>query len=107
MKSYLILDFSIADLAGFMPYVTQIPALIKNHQGKYLIEGRRPERVEGEWQPERLVVLEFDTRQNVTDFLADPEVAALFRIRHKSTTGHMIWVDGGSWRDEIAAQPHD
>ncbi|HUX82177.1 MAG TPA: DUF1330 domain-containing protein, partial [Halothiobacillus sp.] len=99
VKAYLVLDFKITDLHAFMEYVDKIPAFINKHNGKYLVEGVRPEVIEGEWQPETLVVLEFETRENANNFLSDAEVKALFTIRHKNTQGNLILVNGGSWRD--------
>ena len=37
MKAYLVLDFSVRDLAGFMPYVEAIPAFIEKHGGRYTL----------------------------------------------------------------------
>lgn len=99
MKAYLVLDFKIVDLSAFMEYVEKIPAFIRKHQGRYLVEGVRPEVIEGEWQPETLVVLEFETRENADGFLADAEVKKLFAIRHKNTKSNLVLVNGGSWRD--------
>ncbi|MEJ2631431.1 MAG: DUF1330 domain-containing protein [Acidihalobacter sp.] len=96
MKAYLILDFKIIDLNEFMEYVEKIPSHIKKHHGKYLIEGVHPDTIEGTWRPETLIVLEFETRENANSFLADPEVKELFGIRHRSTEGNLILVDGGS-----------
>ena len=33
MKAYLVLDFTVTDLPGFMPYVNAIPAHIERHHG--------------------------------------------------------------------------
>jgi uncharacterized protein (DUF1330 family) len=99
LKSYLILDFAVKDLEAFMEYVNEIPEHIEKHQGKYIVEGVKPEVIEGDWEPERVVVLEFPSRENAKGFLEDPNVRPLFAIRHQSTTSKLILVDGGSWRD--------
>lgn len=103
MKNYLILDFSITDLAAFMEYVEKIPAFLTKHDGRYLIEGVTPNVVEGNWRPEKLVVLEFCTEDNANNFLSDVEVKKLFEVRHKSTKSNLIQVSGGSWKDEISS----
>ena len=33
MKAYLVLDFAVRDLRGFLPYVEAIPAFIAKHGG--------------------------------------------------------------------------
>jgi uncharacterized protein (DUF1330 family) len=37
VKAYLVLDFSINDLAGFSRYIAEIPAHIARHAGKYIV----------------------------------------------------------------------
>lgn len=94
MKAYLVLDFSISDLSGFLPYAEAIPAFIEKHGGRYIVRGLQPTTMEGQWTPERLVILEFPSRTNAKAFLADPEAQDLFRIRHRTTHSNLILVDG-------------
>ena len=98
MKAYLILDLAIKDGMAFMEYVKQIPDYIKKHDGKYIVEGVVPEVVEGEWSPERMVVLEFSSKENARSFLSDPEVQPLFAIRRSATKSNLLLVDGSSWK---------
>ncbi len=94
MKAYLVLDFAIHDLAGFRPYIENVPAYIERHGGKYIVRGAAPTPVEGDWSPERLVVIEFPARANAEQFLADPEFQELAKIRHRTTTSKLVLVDG-------------
>jgi uncharacterized protein (DUF1330 family) len=52
--------------------------------------------MEGDWAPERMVILEFPSRENATAFLADPDAQALFAVRHKTTDSRLVLVDGCS-----------
>jgi uncharacterized protein (DUF1330 family) len=93
MKAFLVLDFAIRDLRGFLPYVAAIPAFIEKHGGRYVIQGAEPTVIEGNWAPERLVVIEFPSRENATAFLKDPDVQPLFALRHRTTTSNLVLVD--------------
>ena len=94
MTAYLVLDFSIKDLAGFMPYVEAIPAFIAKHGGRYIVRGVEPTVMEGDWSPERMVILEFPSRENAKAFLDDPDAQALFAVRHRTTESRLVLVDG-------------
>jgi len=96
MKAYLVLDLTIHDLAGFGPYIASISAFIEKHSGKYIVQGVRPTTMEGDWSPERMVIIEFHARENAVAFLGDPECQELFRVRHKTTTSKLVLVDGCS-----------
>lgn len=94
MKGYLVLDLSIINLEGFMEYAQKIPEFIEKHGGKYIVQGVVPKRMEGDWSPERLVILEFPSQDKARDFLADPEAQPLFALRHKTTNSKLILAEG-------------
>jgi len=94
MKGYLVLDFSIIDLEGFMDYANNIPQFIEKHGGRYLVQGSVPETMESDWQPERLVVLEFPSSDHARAFLDDPDAQSLFALRHKTTVSRLILAEG-------------
>ena len=96
MKAYLVLDLSVNDFGGFRKYIAEIPAFIAKHSGKYIVQGVEPTIMEGDWRPERMVVIEFPARENAEAFLSDPACQDLFRVRHATTTSKLILVDGCS-----------
>ena len=94
MKAYLVLDLSIHDFAGFRKYIAEIPACIARHSGRYIVQGVAPTPIEGDWTPERMVIIEFPAREKAESFLGDPEARSLFKIRHDTTTSRLVLVDG-------------
>jgi uncharacterized protein (DUF1330 family) len=94
MTAYLVLDFAVHDVRGFRPYVTGIPAFIEKHGGRYIVRGAKPTVMEGDWEPERMVILEFPAPENAKAFLDDPDAQALFEVRHATTNSRLVLVDG-------------
>ena len=94
MKAYLMLDLTVNDFGGFKKYIAEIPAFIAKHSGKYIVQGVQPTIIEGDWKPERIVILEFPARKNAEAFLGDPEIQELFKIRHATTTSKLVLTDG-------------
>lgn len=94
MKGYLVLDLSIKVLEGFLEYAEKIPTFIDKHGGRYLVQGVVPEKMEGNWSPERLVILEFPSTEKAKEFLTDPEAQELFSLRHETTNSQLILVEG-------------
>jgi len=93
MKTLLILYLTIHDFPTFKQYIETIPAFIAKHSGQYVVQGEVPTVIEGDWEPERVVVLGFPSRDHANGFLQDPEVQPLFAVRHQSTTSNLIMVD--------------
>jgi uncharacterized protein (DUF1330 family) len=94
MKAYLVLDLTVNDYVGFKKYIAEIPAFIAKHSGKYIVQGVVPTTIEGDWKPERLVIIEFPERKSAEAFLGDPEIQDLFKIRHATTTSKLVLADG-------------
>jgi uncharacterized protein (DUF1330 family) len=94
MKAYLVLDLSVKDFGGFKKYIAEIPAFIAKHSGKYIVQGVQPTIIEGDWNPERLVIIEFPERAKAEAFLSDPEIRDLFKIRHDTTASRLVLADG-------------
>lgn len=94
MNAYLILDLSVNDFEMFKEYIEKIPAFIQKHDGRYIVQGVEPEIMEGNWKPERVVVIEFPSEEKAKEFLNDPDAQSLFEIRHKSTTSKLILAEG-------------
>jgi uncharacterized protein (DUF1330 family) len=94
MKAYLVLDLTVNDFAGFRTYIAEIPAFIAKHSGKYLVQGTVPKPIEGDWRPERMVIIEFPERENAEAFLGDPDIRDLFKVRHSTTTSRLVLADG-------------
>lgn len=96
MNGYLILDLSIKNIESFLEYVDKIQEFIKRHGGRYIVQGAEPEIIEGDWRPDRVVILQFPSKEKAREFLDDPEAQSLFAIRHKSTTSKLILAEGCS-----------
>ncbi|MBU4232640.1 MAG: DUF1330 domain-containing protein [Proteobacteria bacterium] len=48
----------------------------------------------GDWHPERIVVLEFESSDQAQEYLTSPENLALAPLRQKSITSRAIIVEG-------------
>ena len=94
MKAYLLLEVSITDLEGFLSYAEKIPAFIDRHGGRYVVRGEVPTVIEGQWDAERVVLIEFPDRRAAEAFLAAPDLQPLFKLRHETTKGTLLLVDG-------------
>lgn len=94
MNAYLVLDLSIHDFEKFSVYIQEIPRYVAKHSGRYVVQGVVPSVMEGDWKPERMVIIEFPARENATAFLNDPDTQPLFAIRHQTTTSKLLLLDG-------------
>jgi uncharacterized protein (DUF1330 family) len=60
MTAYVIVETNITDPERYKQYMAASPAAIAAGGGRFLVRGGELAVLEGDWQPTRLVVLEFE-----------------------------------------------
>jgi uncharacterized protein (DUF1330 family) len=94
MAAYIIVDIDVKDAAGYEEYKKLAPPSIAAHGGKYLVRGGEVEILEGDWFPNRFVILEFESVARAKQWLNSPEYSAAKKLRHKNAVSNMIVVEG-------------
>ena len=96
MAAYVVVTIEIQDPASYADYKRLAPPSIAAYGGRYLVRGGALDVLEGGWQPQRLVVLEFPTVEQARAWWASPEYAPAKAIRQASAHTDMVVVAGHS-----------
>jgi uncharacterized protein (DUF1330 family) len=94
MPAYLIANVNVQDAATFEEYRKQVPATIAKHGGRYIVRGGTVERLEGSWNPTRLVVLEFPSMEAARRWYDSEDYRGPKALRMKSALTDAIFVEG-------------
>ena len=94
MAAYIIANIKVADPDVFDEFQEKIPAVVEKYQGRYLARGGKAERMEGNWKPSTLVILEFPSMDLARQFYYSDDYRPLMEIRHKSSKSDVIFVEG-------------
>jgi uncharacterized protein (DUF1330 family) len=94
MTAYIILDIEVNDPLGYEEYKKLGPPTVSLYGGKYIARGGKSEALEGDWQPGRIVMLEFPSVEKAKAWLDSPEYAPGRALRHKYATSKTIVVEG-------------
>ena len=94
MAAYVIVDIEVTDPETYRNYIEVAPATIEAYGGRYIVRGGSAEKLEGGWEPRRLVVLEFESVERAKAWWASDEYAEPKRLRQSASNANMIVVDG-------------
>ena len=94
MPVYLIADLEIHDPKAYAQYTDQAQQIIARHRGRYLVRGGSVTPLSGNWHPERVVVIAFDSMEQLRACFASPKYRAIAPLREGSTTSRSIIVEG-------------
>lgn len=96
MAAYIIVEVEIHDANAYENYKKLTPGSLKNYGGKFIVRGAKTEALEGDWSPQRMVVLEFPSVEKAKAWWASEEYAPAKAIRQSAATTKMLVVDGYS-----------
>jgi uncharacterized protein (DUF1330 family) len=94
MAAYLILDVRVKDPEEYAAYRDRAPATVAQYGGRYLVRGGAHETIEGDWSPERVVVLEFESVEAAKTWYASPEYQEILPMRLRAAPGDCVLVEG-------------
>ncbi|MDA0734482.1 MAG: DUF1330 domain-containing protein [Chloroflexi bacterium] len=94
MAGYVIAQLIVTDPAKFEVYRGQVSATIEQYGGKYLVRGGATETVEGDWNPQRMVILQFESVERAKEWYYSPEYSGPMQLRHQAANSNVVFVEG-------------
>ena len=68
MSAYVIVEIEIYDPVEYEEYKKLTPASIAAYDGRFVVRGAQTESMEGDWNPQRIVVLEFPSVERAKEW---------------------------------------
>ena len=94
MSAYIIVEIDVQDPVGYQDYKKLAGPTVEARGGKYIVRGGKTEVLEGNWQPKRIVVLEFSSMDAAREWLNCEEYREPRKMRHRTARTNMILVEG-------------
>ncbi len=94
MAAYVILDVNVKDQKGYEEYKKQGAPTIALYGGKPLARGGAAEALEGDWQPKRMIVVQFEDTEAARRWWNSPEYTAAKKLRHAAASTNAVLLEG-------------
>jgi uncharacterized protein (DUF1330 family) len=94
MPAYVIVEVEVTDPELYERYRAATPATIAAAGGRFLVRGGELTVLEGDWQPPRLVVLEFEDLAAAERWYESEAYQAAKQLREGGASMRMIAVQG-------------
>jgi uncharacterized protein (DUF1330 family) len=96
MPAYVVVEIRITDPELYEQVKQQTPPVVAAYGGKYLARGGHTEALHGDWSPERLVVIEFESIEQARRWYDSPEYRQIRVLRDQSAQVNMVLTEGKS-----------
>jgi uncharacterized protein (DUF1330 family) len=94
MSAYIIVNIDVTDPVPYERYKAMAEATVTAYGGRYIVRGGPAERLEGTWEPKRVVVLEFPDQARARAWWSSEEYRPAKALRAAAAKSDMILVAG-------------
>jgi uncharacterized protein (DUF1330 family) len=94
VSAYVISRVSIRDAEAMGRYVDEAPATVAGFGGRYLVRANAATALEGSWEDDRIVVLEFPDRAAALAWYHSPEHRDLRDLGWSAAGATILLADG-------------
>lgn len=94
MRAYVVSRVKLTNLADMRRYMAEAPATVAAFGGRYLVRGNAVQALEGSWEHDRMVVVEFPDRDAALAWYHSPQYRPLRDLRQRSAEAVILLADG-------------
>lgn len=94
MTAYAIMDVDIFDIRKYMVFMHAVKPLIDSAGGRYLARGGEIRVYEGDYDPRRIVIIEFPSLVALDTFYESEAYQALKLVRDECSSSRLVAVEG-------------
>ena len=94
MSAYIVSRVRILDAEAMQRYMKEAPATVAAFGGRYLVRGNDVRALEGEWEHERMVVVEFPDKQSALAWYESDAYRPLRELRQSSAEAVILLAEG-------------
>lgn len=94
MSAYVIANVTVKDPVRYEDYRRLVGPTIEKYGGRFIARGGSIEVLEGDWQPTRLVVVEFPSAAAAREWWNSPAYSEAKRIRQATSEGTLLILEG-------------
>lgn len=88
----MLVEIGIKDAGLYAEYMHQVPAVINQYKGRYIVHSGKVTPSSGGWKPNRIILVEFDSLGDLRKCFASSEYAAL-APRERSTVTRPVIIE--------------
>ena len=94
MPAYVVVNIAVHEPEPYAQYRAMAPPTIALYGGRYIARGGATEVKEGDWRPERLVILEFPDVTAAEAWWNSPEYAPAKALRQSCADAQLVITAG-------------
>lgn len=81
------------DCSDYEDYIRMVKPIVERYGGRYLIRSDKVEALQEQWQPDRVIVIAWDTKEQMETCFSSEEYRSIAEKREKTVDSRAIIVE--------------
>jgi uncharacterized protein (DUF1330 family) len=94
VAAYVLANVTVTDPVRYEDYRRLVTPTLEAYGGRFIARGGRIEVLEGDWHPNRLVILEFPSVEQARAWWSSPAYSEAKAIRQATSIGTLLVLEG-------------
>jgi uncharacterized protein (DUF1330 family) len=94
MSVFMVIESRVKDTEKYDQYISKVSTIVAQHRGRYLVRGGKVTTIGGQWDPERMIIIEFPSETDVTQWLSSAAYQAIADLRIAGADTRAVLLEG-------------
>lgn len=81
------------DKEEYFEYIKAVKPIVNKYKGRYIIRSEKITALSSDWKPNRVIIIEFDTREQLEICFSSKEYKQIARLRENSVDSKAIIIE--------------
>lgn len=77
----------------YLEYIEKVVPIVEKYNGRYIIRSEKITPLGIDWKPNRIIIIEFDTKEHLEECFASEEYKKIAPLRESSVNSNAIIVE--------------
>lgn len=81
------------DRKDYLEYINAVKSIVSKYHGRYIVRSEKITALSSEWSPNRVIIIEFDTREQLEMCFSSEEYKQIAFLRENSVDSKAIIIE--------------
>ena len=78
---------------GYSEYIKEVKPIVNKYHGRYIVRSENIKPLSSEWKPDRVIIIEFDTKEQLEKCFSSEEYLKIATLRENSVDSRAIIIE--------------
>jgi uncharacterized protein (DUF1330 family) len=93
MSFFSLIEITVKDEELYGEYMEKVPEVVHKYKGRYVVRSSRITPVTSDWNPDRIILVEFDTLEDLMKCFTSAEYNKIAPLREQATLTRSIIIE--------------